>query len=65
MKNPNRTFGNYVITDGTHFYSWIYEKFMSNISDATGYNSKKNAMYVIGQIKSQFPNNTLTVIQDK
>ena len=65
MKNPNRMYGNFVIcADGNKYYNWKYEKFMTNIADGTGYNSKKNANYVIDQIKSQFPETKLTVIVD-
>lgn len=68
MKNPNRIYGNYVIAgtinSATFYYSWRYEKFMANIADGTGYNSKRNAQYVISQIKSQFPDTTFSVVVD-
>ena len=67
--NNNRRIGNHIIIatkdSQKSYYNWYADGLITNKEDASGYDCKHNAKYVIDQLRTEIPGYTWTTILDK
>lgn len=67
--NKNRSVGNHIIIahkEGkTSYWNWYEDGMIADRTNATGYDSKKNANYVIEQLEKEHPEYTFKTELDK